>query len=116
MHTMHTRSLPRQLGQIGFQGRFAASEHHVEDLVSPQVAEGRRVALLPGKEMLIDAEHARTISAAALGEFAAQIILEAALRYEPAAFLVAVGNASDRQPSCASPVTKGNRKRTRDRK
>jgi len=47
--------------------------------VTLQIAEGGRIALLLRKEMLVDAEHARTGSAATLGELALEVIVEPAL-------------------------------------
>jgi hypothetical protein len=71
--------LARQLRQIIFQGGFTAAEHHIEDPVRPQIAEGGRVSILPREEMLIDAEHAGARGAAPFGELAVQEILEPAL-------------------------------------
>src|SRR3954464_14815837 len=65
-----------QLLQIMLQSRFTASEDDVEDGVRPQIAERGRVAVLPGKEMLIDAQDPRASGAAPLGEFALKIIVK----------------------------------------
>ena len=67
-----------QFRQVVLQGRFAAPQYHIEDLVCPQVAEGSRVAIFPGKEVLIDAEHPGACGTASFGILALQVILEPA--------------------------------------
>src|SRR6516225_9634088 len=70
--------LSRQFRQVGFQSGLTASQHDIEDLMGAQVAEGGGISILPGKEMLIDAENAWAGGAAALGDLASEVVLEPA--------------------------------------
>src|SRR5690348_13217178 len=88
VHTDDTDALlARQSLQIRRQSGFTAPQHHIENCVMPEVAEGGGISILPGKEMFVDTEHPRANLTAPLGQFPLQKILEPALHSGAADFL-----------------------------
>ncbi len=69
----------RQFRQVGFPCGLAAAQHHIEDLVGAQIAEGGRIASFLRKEMFVNAKHPWACGAASFRQLAAQVILKPTL-------------------------------------
>ena len=63
---IHANQLHQMLAfqpiQIALQRRLAAAEHHVEDLVMPQIAEGGGIAAPARKEVFVNAQNTRAFA------------------------------------------------------
>src|ERR1700755_528213 len=77
-HNPHPLAAHQPL-QIVLQGGLTASQHHIEDTMPLQVAEGCGVAILLRKEVLIDAQYAGANTGLPLGGLTDQEVQEPAL-------------------------------------
>ena len=68
-----------EFAEIVFERQLAAPEYHIIDLVFCQIAEGGCKAVLAGEEVLVNAEHSRTIGTLQFRRLAAEKILKVTL-------------------------------------
>jgi hypothetical protein len=88
-----------EAAEIGFQRQLAPAQGNVIHRMILQVAEGSRISVLPGKEMLIDTEHLRAWSAGPLGRQALEKVLGMAFHGRTAnAFALGDAAAADSIP------------------
>ncbi len=68
-----------EFAEIVFDRQLAAPKYHIIDLVFCQIAEGGCKAVLAGEEVLVNAEHSRTIGTLQFRRLAAEKILKVTL-------------------------------------